>query len=141
LEEGTHNPRFRSWVYTPASSAQDAIDWAQAAAVDLPYRVHADELVSEVVKTKLPYVLPSGHEFIFRYFLARSSTASPDGGDGKQEGPDNVVSIVFHSTHIIQDARPTLNAYSLVLEWMTDPVGPVTATGGPRPNWETEGWP
>ncbi|KAH9917490.1 uncharacterized protein B0H18DRAFT_1123574 [Fomitopsis serialis] len=107
LEEGIHGPRFRSWVYTPASSVQDAIDWAQAAVVVLPYRIHADDLVSEVVKVKLPYVLPSGRELIFRCFLARSSAASPDGGDSKLEASDDVVYIVFHSTHVIQDARST----------------------------------
>lgn len=56
------------------------------------------------------------------------------------------------------DGRPTLLAFSLLLsfmsestvplagldwgtEWKNLPAGPVTATGGPRPNWETEAVP
>ncbi|OSX58585.1 hypothetical protein POSPLADRAFT_1049343 [Postia placenta MAD-698-R-SB12] len=56
------------------------------------------------------------------------------------------------------DGRPTLLAFSLLLsfmsestvpladldwgtEWKNLPAGPVTATGGPRPNWETEAIP
>ncbi|KAH9841118.1 uncharacterized protein C8Q71DRAFT_439728 [Rhodofomes roseus] len=155
LEEGIHDPRFRSWVYAPVQSARDALDWAEDAVAVLPDRMNADDLVSKVVKTRLPYVLPSGRELIFRCFLARFPATTPDGVDGKLK--DDEVSVVFHSPHSISDARSTLNAFSLVLEWMSNPahepletlvwgteaenlpIGPVTATGGPRPNWDTEG--
>lgn len=55
------------------------------------------------------------------------------------------------------DARPTLRGLDLILGWITNPptdrledlnwgeewtrlpAGPVTATGGPRDDWETKG--
>ncbi|TFY63044.1 hypothetical protein EVJ58_g3470 [Rhodofomes roseus] len=155
LEEGIHDPRFQSWVYAPARSVQDALDWAEDAVVVLSDRIHADDLTAKVVKGRLPYVLPNGRELIFRCFLARSPATVINGDAGTMK--DDEVSILFHSTHGIMDARPTLSVFSLVLEWMSNPtreplgtlawgtetenlpVGPVTATGGPRPNWETEG--
>ncbi|PIL29518.1 hypothetical protein GSI_08326 [Ganoderma sinense ZZ0214-1] len=150
IERGTHHPEFRSWVYAPLPSAAAARAWADQTVHYL--RTPADPfsfLHSTVETTTLPHVLADGSEQFLRVYLTRPSAAL------------NVYCLAFHTVHSIADAKPALNALSLLLEWMAAPEvrvgdgpgedlawgteqknlppGPVTVTGGPREDWGTNG--
>lgn len=142
LVEGVHDPDLRSWVYVPAATAEEVIQWARESVVVHPEPMDSDDFMALVNLRRLPYVLYDGTKQFVRCFLVRSPAAQ------------DIYSIFLHGPHSIMDARPTINAFSLllthmsvsapppltILEWGTEwrnlPAGPVTATGGPRPNWD-----
>lgn len=102
-----------------------------------------DGFILEMNRNRTPYVHADGHSQIAHFYLLL--------------GPDGVHGLFMHGPHTIMDARPTLRGLDLMLGWIVDPpkdrledlnwgeewtrlpAGPVTATGGPRDDWETKG--
>ena len=103
-------------------------------------------LQSTVEANNIPYVLADGSNQYLRFYLTRPTSAL------------NAYCLLLHTAHCTVDAKPALNALSLLLGWMTWPEpglelgdlawgtehknlppGPVTATGGPREDWGTNG--
>lgn len=141
-----HNADLRSWLYKPISTIQDIQAWAQRSVITLPETMEPDDMLITCNQRRVPYVLEDGSKQFVRCFLVQTP------------GTQNTFSIFLHGPHAIMDGRPTLLAFSLLLsfmsestvplagldwgtEWKNLPAGPVTATGGPRPNWETEAVP
>ena len=147
IERGIHHPTFGSWVYTPLANLQAARAWATQVVHYLPDPVQDpfSFLQSTVETHKLPYVLADGSEQYLRVYLTRPAMEL------------NVYCLSLHAVHSVVDAKPALNALSLLLEWMAIPEresiadlawgtehrnlppGPVTVTGGPREDWCTNG--
>ncbi|KZT66960.1 hypothetical protein DAEQUDRAFT_674132 [Daedalea quercina L-15889] len=148
LELGIHDPRLRSWLYTPAKGAKEVREWAQEVVVVLDEPMEPDAFVGQTVERRLPYVLSNGREQLIRVYLFERV--------GDAEG---AYSLFLHGPHCIMDARPTLDLFWFMFhsmsesnpaplesfewgsEWKNLPVGPVVATGGPRPDWEGQGIP
>ncbi|KAM5545228.1 hypothetical protein V8D89_001339 [Ganoderma adspersum] len=148
MEHGLHHPEFGSWVYTALPHVAAARAWADATVHCLPDPISPESFVQSTIKKHdIPYILPDGSEQYLRVYLTH---------------PDSTLNAYFlclHSSHAIIDGRPGLNALSLLLEWMTTttpdlpgvdelawgtehknlPPGPITATGGPREDWNTKG--
>ncbi|KAI0052058.1 hypothetical protein FA95DRAFT_1511280 [Auriscalpium vulgare] len=140
--EYVNNAKTRSFVYTPTSDVSKIALWAQESLVVRHETMDVEAFIAGINQTKLPYVLSDGTEQILRTYLYL--------------GPEEHA-IFFHGSHTLMDARPTFGALSLLLEFMTDdtlgpleewgwgtewaalPVGPVTATGGPREDYEGAG--
>ncbi|KAM5531304.1 hypothetical protein V8D89_015019 [Ganoderma adspersum] len=135
IERGIHDPDLGSWVYAPSKSTvhyhPDPVDPAS--------------FIQSIVANKLPYILADGSEQYLRVFVMRPNNTL------------NTFCIFLHASHSLIDAKPGLNAISLLLEWMSTPnlssvedlpwgtehqnlpPGPITATGGPREDWNTNG--
>ncbi|KAI1783945.1 hypothetical protein LXA43DRAFT_1067184 [Ganoderma leucocontextum] len=146
IERGLHHPEFGSWLYAPLANVEAARNWADKTVYYLPDPVDPSSfLQSTVERHKIPYVLADGSEQFLRVYLTR---------------PDSTLNTYFlaqHASHSILDAKPGLNALSLLLQWMTTPdlesvgdlawgtehknlpPGPITVTGGPRKGWSTNG--
>lgn len=145
IERGIHHPTFGSWIYTPLATYEAARAWASQTVHYIPDPVQdpSSFLQSTVEAHNLPYILTDGSEQYLRVYLTRPSMEL------------NMYCLSLHVAHPVADAKPALNALSLLLEWMatpesvTDPAwgtehrnlppGPVTATGGPREDWSTNG--
>jgi len=144
LEAGIHDPIFRSWVYTPAKSTDEVREWSRKVVV-IAEPTTCEDFIKATVKNRVPYTLPDGSIVLLRYYLF------PNAGEEK------LFSVFVHGPHTILDGIPTINAFSNIFEWITNPErepveslewgsewrnlppGPVTATGGPKPEWETKG--
>ena len=146
IERDIHHPEFGSWVYSPLANAEAARNWVNKTVYCLPNPIDSGSFVqSAIEKHEIPYVLADGSEQYLRVYLTR---------------PDKTLNTYFlslHSSHSVMDARPGMNALSLLLEWVTTPdmgsveelawgtehknlpPGPITVTGGPREDWSTKG--
>ena len=146
IERGIHHPEFGSWVYAPLTTANAAHAWADQVVHYLPDPVEPSSFLQSTVEThKIPYVLADGFEQFWRVYLKRPNSTL------------NTYFLALHSSHSIVDAKPGLNALSLLLEYITTPgltrvsdlawgtehknlpPGPITITGGPREDWGTNG--
>ncbi len=146
IQRGLHHPEFGSWVYIPLAKAEEAHDWADKTVYYLPDPIDPDSfLQSTIEKHDIPYILPDGSEQYLRVYLTRPNSMV------------NAYLLTLHASHSVIDARPGLNTLSLLLEWMTTPgladidelawgtehknlpPGPITITGGPREDWNTNG--
>ncbi|KAI1783494.1 hypothetical protein LXA43DRAFT_1102476 [Ganoderma leucocontextum] len=150
IEPDIHHPECSSWVYAPLPNVDAARNWADETVYYLPLADPADPvsfLQSTVETHKIPYVLLDGSEQYLRIYLTRLNTAL------------NGYCLSLHTAHSVLDAKPGLNALSLLLEWITTPglgsvtdlpwdtehknlpSGPITATAsGPRPeDWSPSG--
>jgi hypothetical protein len=105
--------------------------------------LNADAFVKDTSLRRLPYQPQNASPIWFRCYLLL--------------GNDNKYGLYFHGPHAIMDGGPTLNAFALMLQWMTNdatepaenlpwgtewhnlPLGPVSATGGPREDWDNAG--
>ena len=145
IKKGVHDPELGSWVYKPLKNVEEACEWADETVHYRPSSVDPPSFLQSIVSNKLPYILADGSEQYLRVFAMR---------------PDNTLNtfcIILHASHSIIDAKPGLNAISLLLEWMSTPKlgsladlpwgtehrnlppGPITATGGPRDDWNING--
>ncbi|KAF9222442.1 hypothetical protein BS17DRAFT_783714 [Gyrodon lividus] len=131
-----------AWVYTPVQDDSDREAWLQRAFVfeDRGSSLDVDDFVSAMNQFGLPYEI-DGISLLFRCYLLA--------------GSESTHALVFHGSHSIMDAWPTLNALSLMFEWMLIdpplekpswgsewnnlPPDPVTAMGGPCATWDTDG--
>ena len=146
IERGLHHPEFGSWIYAPLANVEAARDWANKAFYYLPEPVDPESFLQSTVEThKIPYVLADGWKQFWRVYLTRPNSTL------------NTYFLALHSSHSIVDAKPGLNALSLLLEYITTPgltrvsdlawgtehknlpPGPITITGGPREDWGTNG--
>lgn len=145
IKPGIHDPDLRSWVYKPLKGAEEAREWADETVHYHPDPVDPPSFLQSTVANKLPYILADGSEQYLRVFVMRPDSSL------------NTFCIILHGSHSIIDAKPGLNAVSLLLEWMSTPnlgnvadlpwgtehqnlpPGPITATGGPREDWNTNG--
>ncbi|KAI1783780.1 hypothetical protein LXA43DRAFT_1067335 [Ganoderma leucocontextum] len=146
IERGLHHPEFGSWLYAPLANVEAARNWADKTVYYLPDPVDPSSfLQSTVEKHKIPYVLADGSEQFLRVYLTCPNSTL------------NAYFLALHASHSILDAKPGLNALSLLLQWMTTPhlesiadlawgtehknlpPGPITMTGGPRKDWSTNG--
>ncbi|TFY51418.1 hypothetical protein EVG20_g11008, partial [Dentipellis fragilis] len=102
-----------------------------------------EAFISERNQTRADWTLSDGSQQIMRCYLLI--------------GADERHAVFFHGSHTLMDACPTLRAFGNLLccmchdsnkdladlpwgtEWTNLPVGPVSATGGPRDDWETSG--
>lgn len=145
IEKDAVDSAVNHWVYTPASDSQEVEQWAANSFKLIDDAVTPDEFVSQMVATRLPYVHPDGTKQYWKIYLLPNT-------------PGGRMAIFTHGTHAIFDARPNLNMLRIILEeivlqdrdhhvgqlpwgeeWKNLAPGPVTATGGPRPDWGTEG--
>ncbi|EJF55524.1 hypothetical protein DICSQDRAFT_73647, partial [Dichomitus squalens LYAD-421 SS1] len=143
---GIHNQQLSSWIYTPISDVHEVRSWSEEVlTVQLDTPTAPSSMVKKLNSSRLPYVLPDGRKLFLRVYLIRPVTAL------------NVFGIFLHGTHALMDARPTLNLFHLMLEYMSLPQaisiadlpwgteykslppGPMTATGGRRKEWASEG--
>ena len=132
-------------MYAPLADAKASCKWANKTVYYIPTPIGSDSfLQSTIEKYKIPYMLADGSAQYLRVYLTR-----PDSNL-------NTYFLALHSSHAIIDGRPGLHALSLLLEWMTTPglpsvdelawgtehknlpPGPITATGGPREDWNTK---
>ncbi|EMD33939.1 hypothetical protein CERSUDRAFT_117467 [Gelatoporia subvermispora B] len=143
LERGIHDSQLRSWVYVPVKDMRDLQNWLDEVTVVVPEQTDPTSFMESLSLQRLPYILKDGGQLILRCYLVQSGNA-----------PDRYT-IIFHGVHSIIDAKPTLDAFSLIFkslanpgyfpglgwgqEWKQLPVGPITATGGPREGWDTAG--
>ena len=110
--------------------------------IEEPYT--KDKFVALCNNRRLPYTDEKGFEQYFRAFFLFDLEGKP--------------AFVTHGTHAVFDAHPNLNLYCVLLSHLTDgkvderadklawgtewknlPPGPITATGGPKPDWDTQG--
>jgi hypothetical protein len=105
--------------------------------------LNVNAFVEDTSRSRLPYRPQNASPIWFRCYLLL--------------GNDNKYGLYFHGPHAIMDGGPTLNAFALMLQWMTNdatepaenlpwgtewhnlPLGPVSATGGPREDWDIAG--
>lgn len=145
LQSGIHDAQIRSWVYVPVTDAQDAQSWAEDTVVVVQEAIDPTSFILAMNAKTLPYHLRTGRTQYFRVYIIRPA------------GEPNIYGLFFHGTHALMDAKPTLAVFSLLLKLMTIssttdiidiqwgreiknlPVGPVTALGGPRDDWDTVG--
>ena len=145
FEAGIHDPDLRSWVYAPLKNIEQAREWANHMVYTIADPIDPASFLQRLVEKKIPYTLADGTEQYLRVFLTR-----PD-------GTLNTFCLYLHTSHAIMDAKPSLNALSLLLEYMSTPglisvadlpwgtehknLPPdvVTATGGPREDWAVHG--
>ncbi|EIW77744.1 hypothetical protein CONPUDRAFT_128699 [Coniophora puteana RWD-64-598 SS2] len=152
------NAWTKNWRYYPFSepgveTPDAAIDaWADG---NIEIRTgpsfSTHDFIREMDNRPLPYTFTHADgtpgESLVRFYLA-----VPDDRDGEY-------SIVMHGAHVIMDGPPTLRLINFVLQYVVDPVkhdeeyvvgswgnewrnlpvGPMTATGGARDDWDTEG--
>lgn len=144
VEAGVYDPDLPSWVYTPVASAEAAKVWA-IDSLDLVEGHHAPEDFIRICnQRRLPYVRADGVEQYFHAFLIADVNGKP--------------AFAIHGTHAIFDAHPNLNFFYVLLthvagakpeenpaglewgtEWKNLPPGPIIATGGAKPDWDTKG--
>ncbi|KAH9922555.1 hypothetical protein B0H21DRAFT_701472, partial [Amylocystis lapponica] len=124
---------------------RDAGEWARQTVIARDEPIEPDDFIVLIGQERLPYNLSDGRKQFMRCYVVKSP------------GKEGEFSVFWHGPHTIMDGRPTINAFSLMFEWLAQttlepldvlhwgtewknlPVGPVTATGGPRANWETDG--
>ncbi|OCH88432.1 hypothetical protein OBBRIDRAFT_780167 [Obba rivulosa] len=145
IERGVHDPQLRSWVYVPVKDAKDLQEWLEQVVIVLDEIIDPESFVTRMSQNTLPYLLSNGRKQVFRCYIFKPTDAP------------NSFAIYFHGVHAIMDAKPTLNAFSLLFQWVANPephdimelewgsewtnlpAGPIAATGGPRPSWDTDG--
>ncbi|KAH7887284.1 hypothetical protein F5I97DRAFT_1859232 [Phlebopus sp. FC_14] len=133
----------RNWVYSPVANDLDRQAWLDVAFSfeERGASLNTYDFIRTTNTKRLPYEV-NGKTSLFRCYLLADDT----GGYG----------LYFHGPHAIMDGWPTLHALALMFGWMSDaagspstlefgtewmnlPVDPITATGGPRDNWESAG--
>ncbi|KAI1782456.1 hypothetical protein LXA43DRAFT_977562 [Ganoderma leucocontextum] len=143
VDDGTEAPP--SWLYPLVTDPDYAERWAEETLFILKEHTDPFQFIQAMNNKKLPYVLRDGSHQYLRIYLIRPNTLL------------NMFGIFFHGSHAFLDAKPTLRVFSLLLELMSSPQsvpladipwgteyrnlppGPVTATGGPREEWDTAG--
>ncbi|KAG1747111.1 uncharacterized protein EDB91DRAFT_68611 [Suillus paluster] len=138
-------PMPRSWVYAPVQSLSELTHWMNNAfcTVQRGDDLDVNAFVEDISQRRLPYELQNASPLWFRCYLLL--------------GNRNRYGLYFHGPHAIMDGGPTLNAFALMFQWMTNdtiepaeklpwgtewynlPLGPVGATGGPREDWDIAG--
>ena len=140
IQRGLHHPEFGSWVYAPLANVDAARDWVDKTVYYVTDPSDPESfLQSTVEKHNIPYVLADGSEQFVRVYLSRPDCTL------------NTYLLSLHTSHSVLDAKPGLNALSLLLEYITTPglpgidelawgtehknlpPGPITVTGGPLP--------
>ncbi|EJF61519.1 hypothetical protein DICSQDRAFT_60260, partial [Dichomitus squalens LYAD-421 SS1] len=142
---GIHHPKLRSWIYTPLANHDEAYSWAEETVVMLDEVIDPSSFIQRINITRLPYILSDGTAQHLRVYVFRPSSLV------------NVFAIFFHGPHAMLDAKPNMQAFSTLLEFMSSPqdialadlpwgtehknlpTGPVTVTGGRSKEWETVG--
>ena len=146
IQRGLHHSEFGSWVYAPLANVDAARDWVDKTVYYVTDPSDPESfLQSTVEKHNIPYVLADGTEQFVRVYLSRPDCTL------------NTYLLSLHTSHSVLDAKPGLNALSLLLEYITTsglpridelawgtehknlPPGPITVTGGPREDWSTSG--
>lgn len=136
-------PIPRSWVYAPVQSLSELTRWINDAFCTVQQDLDVNTFVEDTSQRRLPYLYQNASPLWFRCYLLL--------------GNNNKHGLYFHGTHAIMDGGPTLNAFALMLQWMTNdatepaenlpwgtewhnlPLGPVSATGGSREDWNVAG--
>ncbi|KAG2157947.1 uncharacterized protein EDB93DRAFT_737015 [Suillus bovinus] len=136
-------PIPRSWVYAPVQSLSELTCWMDYAFCTVQQDLNVDAFVEDTSQRRLPYQSQNASPLWFRCYLLL--------GNNKNYG------LYFHGPHAIMDGGPTLSAFELMFQWMTNdatepaenlpwgtewhnlPLGPVSATGGPREDWNIAG--
>ncbi|KAG1831986.1 hypothetical protein DFJ58DRAFT_242119 [Suillus subalutaceus] len=136
-------PIPRSWVYAPVQSLSELTCWMNDAFCAVQQDLNVTAFVEDISQRRLPYRPKNASPLWFRCYLLL--------GDNNKHG------LYFHGPHAVMDGGPTLNAFALMLQWMTNdatepaenlpwgtewhnlPLGPVSATGGPREDWDIAG--
>ncbi|KAJ8588835.1 hypothetical protein M405DRAFT_792501 [Rhizopogon salebrosus TDB-379] len=138
-----HSPR--SWTYPSVQNRSEFSSWLNSAfcIVQRGEGLDVNAFVQDISRCRLPYELQNANPLWFRCYLLL--------GDSNRYG------LYFHGPHAIMDGVPTLNAFALMFQWMTNditepvenlpwgtewrnlPLGPVSATGGPREDWDIAG--
>jgi hypothetical protein len=138
-----HSPR--SWTYPSVQNRSEFSSWLNNAfcIVQRGEGLDLNAFVQDISRCRLPYELQNANPLWLRCYLLL--------GDSNRYG------LYFHGPHAIMDGVPTLNAFALMFQWMTNditepvenlpwgtewrnlPLGPVSATGGPREDWDIAG--
>lgn len=136
-------PIPRSWVYAPVQCLSELTRWMNDAFCTVQQDLNVNAFVEDTSRSRLPYKRQNAGPIWFRCYLLL--------------GNDNKYGLYFHGPHAIMDGGPTLDAFALMLQWMTNdatepaenlpwgtewhnlPLGPVSATGGPREDWDIAG--
>lgn len=136
-------PIPRSWVYAPVQCLSELTRWMNDAFCTVQHDLNVNAFVEDTSRSRLPYRPQNASPIWFRCYLLL--------------GNDSKYGLYFHGPHAIMDGGPTLNAFALMLQWMTNdatdpaenlpwgtewhnlPLGPVSATGGPREDWDIAG--
>ena len=134
---------LRSWIYTAPKDAEDVRRWVREALSVRRGYFTANNFILEMNRSRTPYKHAGGRSQISHFYLLL--------------GPDGAHGLFMHGPHTIMDARPTLRGLDYILEvianppadqledlnwaeeWTRLPVGPVTASGGPRDDWDVKG--
>ncbi|KAI9000556.1 hypothetical protein BD414DRAFT_472003 [Trametes punicea] len=144
-EFGVHHPKLRSWIYTPLANHDEARRWAEETVVMLDEVVDPSSFIQRMNATRLPYTLSDGTAQHVRVYIFRPSSLV------------NVFALFHHGPHSLLDAKPNMQAFAVLLDFMSSPQvpaladlkwgtehqnlppGPIAATGGRRKEWDTVG--
>ncbi|KAG2118300.1 hypothetical protein DEU56DRAFT_984772 [Suillus clintonianus] len=137
-------PMARSWSYKPVCTLEDAKTWAEASLTVHRASISDDDFVLSMNQIRLPYT--DRGELIDKQHFGCHLVLRASG----------VHSIFFHTAHCLADGFTSYNALYRIFdlistdahtsidtldwgqEWRNLPVGPITATGGPKDGWESE---
>ncbi|EMD35351.1 hypothetical protein CERSUDRAFT_96470 [Gelatoporia subvermispora B] len=123
IEVEIHDPQLRSSVYRPIKDEADLQSWLRDAAITLQEPVNPDTFILRMTQQRIPYICPDSTMQVLRSYLSKP-TETP-----------RLYAIFFHG-------NPEPDVFADIkwgTEWNNLPVGPIAATGGPRPGWETDG--
>ncbi|KLO13120.1 hypothetical protein SCHPADRAFT_904525 [Schizopora paradoxa] len=144
---------LRSWMYTTLRKGDDEklASWIDESLTVRHGAIDTEAFIAEMALRRTPYVHADGHEqHVHFYLLIDDSLSDAAAGSGKMRA-----ALFLHGGHILLDARPALRALDSLFGWIVDPpvlediawgtewerlpVGPLTATGGPRDDFDTKG--
>lgn len=134
-----------NWLYTalPEPTSQSLAIWVSNTLTVRSCIIDCEKFVLEMNNQTLPYIHSDGHQQPSHFYLLL--------------GEDNVHAVFMHGPHTIMDGFRVLRGFNLILDWIAQPpqdenkvlawgtewqylaAGPITATGGPRMDWDTIG--
>ncbi|KLO13116.1 hypothetical protein SCHPADRAFT_928791 [Schizopora paradoxa] len=142
---------LRSWKYTTLQNGdrERLSSWIDESLTIRRGAFDTEAFISEMNQSRTPYVHADGHEQHIHFYLFIEDSVAAASGTLR-------AALFLHGGHIILDVRPALRCLSALFDWiMTNPpvlaeiawgtewkrlpAGPLTATGGPRDDFDTKG--
>ena len=142
----------RFWQYTALEGGdglpRQLSSWIDDSLTVRRAPIDTEAFITEMNLRRTPYVHADGHEQQIHFYLLI---------DDASVGTGAVRAALFlHGSHILLDARPALRCMNLLFDWIVNtppelaqaawgtewerlPAGPLTATGGARDDFDTEG--
>ncbi|KLO13118.1 hypothetical protein SCHPADRAFT_928793 [Schizopora paradoxa] len=142
---------LRSWKYTTLQKgdSEKLSLWIDESLTVRRGSFDTELFISEMNQSRTPYVHADGHEQHIHFYLLIDDSNTASNGALR-------AALFLHGGHIILDVRPALRCLNALFDWIVTnppglaeiawdtewerlPVGPLTATGGPRDDFDTKG--